>query len=215
MRHWIAERLAHAGPKRRSSRFLKVLGSCPEQPHMAKPPFSRASRSRTRRPPARTAPAVQCGISPRKKGNRRRPGKTDRQNGQKEFKANGNPDPDPAQVQGDQEQGGCTAPRMAVSSRASISTRTHWATSRQPRYRSSYPRSDPRDGLLDSLVADESHRVPHATGGRRWRNHHIVEIEAVMLQGHKVALNLLIIGVTQLDGECTWDKPGNLVRPSG
>ena len=23
------------------------------------------------------------------------------------------------------------------------------------------------------------------------------------------------IGVTQLDGECTWDKPGNLVRPSG
>ena len=24
-----------------------------------------------------------------------------------------------------------------------------------------------------------------------------------------------VIGVTQLDGECTWDKPGNLVRPSG
>ena len=28
-----------------------------------------------------------------------------------------------------------------------------------------YPRSDPRDGLFDSLVADESHRVPHAAGG--------------------------------------------------
>ena len=63
---------------------------------------------------------------------------------------------------------------------------------RQPPYRSLYPRSDPGDGLFDSLVADESHRVPHATGGRRWRNHHIVEIEAVMLQGHKVVLNLLI-----------------------
>ena len=27
--------------------------------------------------------------------------------------------------------------------------------------------------------------------------------------------NVFGIGVTQLDGECTWDKPGNLVRPSG
>ena len=172
--------------------FLKVPGSCSEQPHMAKPPSSRSSGSRTRRPPPLTAPAVRCGISLRKKGNRRHPGKTDRQAGQKEFKANGNPDPDPAQVQGDQEQGGVRHRRTAASSRASTSTRTHWATSRQPRYRSLYPRSDPRDGLFDSLVADESHRVPRAAEGRRWRHHHIVEIEAMMLQCHKVVLNLLI-----------------------
>ena len=106
MRHWIVQRLAPAGPRRRSSAFLKVLGSCPQQPHMAKPLSSRASRSRTRRPPPLTDPAVRCGIPLRKKGNRRHPGKTDRQAGQKEFKANRNPDPDPAQVQGDQEQGG-------------------------------------------------------------------------------------------------------------
>ena len=27
--------------------------------------------------------------------------------------------------------------------------------------------------------------------------------------------DLFDIGVTQLDGECTWDKPGNLARPTG
>ena len=73
---------ARSGVPRRSSAFLKVLGSCPEQPHMAKQPSSRASRSWTRRPPPLCAPAVRCGISLRKKGNRRHPGNPDRQPGQ-------------------------------------------------------------------------------------------------------------------------------------
>ena len=49
---------------------------------MAKQPSSRASRSWTRRPPPLSAPAVRCGISLRKKGNRRHPGNPDRQPGQ-------------------------------------------------------------------------------------------------------------------------------------
>ena len=42
--------------------------------------------------------------------------------------------------------------------------------------------------------------------------------QLLQLTGAKGSLKEVIysdIGVTQLDGECTWDKPGNLVRPTG
>ena len=56
--------------------------------------------------------------------------------------------------------------------------------------------------LPESAIA-ELHRML-ASGGRRVRSGS---------SGCDVLSNY--IGVTQLDGECTWDKPGNLVRPSG